>query len=78
MNKNLKRCPFCGAVPIVKKGLLENSDGDPIIGYGVGCTNINCILFLPEDVSEKQLINYVWVYTNLEWLKEGWNTRTKK
>ena len=62
-------CPFCGA----KARFIERKCDQT--KYGVGCSNIECILFLPPDVRKRELHNYVTCYVDRDTMIEAWNRR---
>ena len=65
----LKNCPFCGSLPQFVERKCDEAK------YGVGCSNIECIIFLPDSAWKRDLHNYVTMYVNIEDMVKGWNTR---
>lgn len=63
-------CPFCGSEP----RFVERKHG--FGRYAVGCSNIDCIIFLPENVKKRELHNYASCYAKIEYMVEAWNRRT--
>jgi hypothetical protein len=70
--EKLKVCPFCGTEPVLKE--RKRGQGK----YAIGCPNISCFLYLPDDVKKSELHNYTWCYAKLENLITAWNTRVKE
>lgn len=62
-------CPFCGSEPRFIERKCDEAK------YGVGCSNIECIIFLPHDVKKRELHNYVWCYVHKDQLVKQWNCR---
>lgn len=69
--KKLLLCPFCGSEPRLIERKCSN------MKYGIGCSNTDCIIFLPEDVRKRELHNYVWCYVDKKELIKAWNNRIK-
>ena len=65
-------CPFCGSEPRFIERKCDEAK------YGVGCSNIECILFLPPDVRKRELHNYVTCYVDKSVLIKAWNRREWK
>ena len=68
----IKPCPFCGEQPKLweRKGNKGN--------YTLGCNDINCFLWIPEDVRLRELHNYAPCYYEKKELIEAWNKRYKE
>ena len=64
-------CPFCGSKPF----LVERKCEKYKTNYGIGCSNIDCILFLPPDVRKRELHNYVMCYVHKHRMLDAWNRR---
>jgi hypothetical protein len=67
--KKLLNCPFCNSKPRLVERKCDEAK------YGIGCSNIECILFLPPDVQKRELHNYVTCYVRKEDLIKCWNRR---
>ena len=67
----IKPCPFCGSAPRVIERKCSPAH------FGIGCTNIECIIFLPDDVKKRELHNYVWCWADKNEMIEKWNRRMK-
>lgn len=66
----LKPCPFCGtAAREIKIGKKYPAQ------HGVGCSNVECIIFLPGDVYVSEMSNYVWMWVNRDVMVKAWNRR---
>ena len=66
---NVLPCPFCGSKPFMVERKCDKTK------YGIGCSNIECILFLPLDVRKRELHNYVTCYVHKDELIKCWNRR---
>lgn len=70
MTDELKPCPFCGSYARLfswKRGKAR---------HVIGCINIECVIYLPNDITWKNRANYVsgaWV--DVVELKKAWNRR---
>lgn len=69
---DLLNCPFCGHEPRYMKRKKYRA------GHGVGCSNLDCILWLPADVRMSKLHHYISVYVNYDDMASAWNLRYKK
>ena len=67
----IKLCPFCGRKPWIARDL--NNDNEKV--YGIGCTNIDCFLWLPNDFKQGELHNYTAAYYEKSVMLEEWNKR---
>ena len=65
----LKPCPFCGSEPRI---LVRKKH---ICKYGIGCTNMDCIAWLPSDVDLEHLHSYTTAYRYKKDMLEAWNKR---
>ena len=68
----LKPCPFCGG-----KARLWTRKCDKA-GYTIGCNNIECFLWIPDDVKLRNLHYYAPCYVYKEDLIKAWNFRYDK
>ncbi len=66
---NIKDCPFCGSSGKLWTRKCSSAK------YAIGCTNIRCREFIPEDVHLRKLHNYAMCYTKLEQCMAEWNRR---
>jgi hypothetical protein len=65
----LKKCPFCGSpARYVERKSYK-------VRHGVGCSNEDCIIYLPKDAYKSELHNYVWVFRDLSEMTRKWNRR---
>jgi hypothetical protein len=64
-------CPFCGAEPLMIERKCDRTK------FGVGCSNIECILYLPPDVRKRELHNHVRCYVDKDKMVTAWNRRAK-
>lgn len=67
--KKLKPCPFCRNKPRYRKRKRYKTK------HGVGCSDIDCIIWLPKDVKLRNLHHYVSVYVKYKDMEKAWNTR---
>ena len=71
MSHKLLPCPFCGNSPRLisfKKGKVK---------HVIGCVNIECVIWLPEDISCANRANYVsGAWADVGDLIKSWNTRS--
>jgi len=65
----IKLCPFCGSEPLI---LSTKSHGG---GYVIGCPNVDCIIYLPNDAMKSELHNYGWFYERRGQMIKDWNRR---
>jgi hypothetical protein len=65
----IKPCPFCGSKPLVLGRKMPDKS------YVIGCSNPECIIYLPDDVVETELHNYGWVWENKKDMLNAWNRR---
>ena len=65
----LKPCPFCGSPPRYMERRCYK------VRHGVGCSNPECIIWLPPDARKSELHNYVWVFRDLAEMTRRWNRR---
>jgi len=65
----IKTCPFCGG-----KARLWIRKCDKT-KYTIGCDNVTCFLWIPEDVRLRELHNYAPCYVEKKQLIEDWNKR---
>ncbi len=72
MNKELKPCPFCGK-PARRKVRSRRHQSR----FGTGCSNNECIIWLPDDVTLSDLHCYVSVYVKESDADEAWNARSE-
>lgn len=70
MTNKLKPCPFCGGKAHLWKRKCSKTK------YTIGCDNIDCILWIPKDVSLRILHNYGMCYVNIKDLFSAWNKRS--
>ena len=69
----LKPCPFCGSVPLV---LHREEQGGSV--HIIGCSNMDCIICLPESTGDSELHYYGWAYERLDEMIKDWNRRWKE
>jgi hypothetical protein len=62
-------CPFCGS----EARMIERKCSPA--KYGIGCSNMDCIIWLPEDAPKRNLQSYVTCYVKKEDCIERWNRR---
>ena len=67
--KKLNPCPFCGG----KARLISRKKWT--CKHNIGCSEIGCILHLPNDVKLSELHNYGWTYRLKKDAVEAWNKR---
>jgi hypothetical protein len=67
--KGLKPCPFCGSEP----RYIERKSG--FGRHGIGCSNMECIIWLPDDVRLRELHNYCIAYVEKSCMVKAWNRR---
>ena len=67
--EELKACPFCGEEARVSYSVNDS--------MGIGCSYIDCIIFLPDDVEGTKLAQYVWIYSDHDEAIQAWNTRVE-
>jgi len=65
----LKPCPFCGSDPRLIERKCDKTR------YAVGCSNPECIIWLPPDVRKRELHHYTWCFVHLDDLVMRWNRR---
>jgi hypothetical protein len=69
ITNEIKPCPFCGSAPqIIERKCCSTK-------YAIGCSNIECAIFLPPDVKKRELHNYTWCYFDKDEMIKRWNRR---
>lgn len=63
-------CPFCRSKPTLIERKCSKTK------FAVGCSNIECIIYLPSDVNKRNLHNYAWAYVDKRELIKAWNKRS--
>ncbi len=69
--EKLKPCPFCGSKPNYIFRDVEEPQ------HGIGCSNLDCIIYLPPNDEIDILPNYTWCYVKKSCMVKAWNTRLK-
>ena len=68
----IKPCPFCGSKPLILSSKMHGG------GYVIGCSNLECIIYLPDDAMKSELHNYGWCYKRKDEMIKDWNRRYKE
>jgi hypothetical protein len=71
VKKEFKSCPFCGCEPRFIERKCDKTK------YGIGCSNMDCIIWVPEDVHKRELHNYVICFVDKDEMTHKWNKRTQ-
>lgn len=67
--QKIKNCPYCGSKPRIITRKCDKAR------FAIGCTNVDCREWLPEDAMLRYLHNYTTCYVRYECMIECWNRR---